>query len=252
MPRGAPLVHAGRPGGRSSELQSMLTVLQLNDSAFPSGRYTLSYGLEALVQAGYLTVPGDASTMTAVLTDTIRFGVAPSDGLALACAHRATAGEGGVDLQSLAEVDRRLTAVKLAREARRASTRTGRAVLATATATLGAPALTAYAERINAGGLPGNHAVVVGVLCAVWGVPRLHAVVGELYAFSSGWVSAAVRLGLINHHVAQGLLHRVRPVIAEAALKVIDEDVSQISSCTPLLDVMAMRHEQAEVRLFAS
>jgi urease accessory protein len=253
MPAGAaPVVHAGLTDGRTSELQSLVTVLQLNDSAFPSGRYTLSYGLEALVQTGHLIAPADASTMSAVLGDTIRNGVAPSDGVALACAHRAAAGGSEVDLEWLAEVDRRLTAVKLAREAREASMRTGRAVLATAAASLEAPALTGYAERINTGASAGNHAVVVGLLSALLGVPRLQAGVGELYAFSSGWVSAAIRLGLVNHRTAQGLLHRARPVIAEAALKVIDQDVGQIHSCTPLLDVMAMRHEQAEVRLFAS
>ncbi len=246
-----PLPHAGWTGGSTAELQSLLSVLQLSDSAFPSGRYTLSYGVEALVQSGHLAAPGDTSTMSALLSDTIRFGVAPSDGLALACAHRA-AGDGGVDLESLAEVDRRLTAVKVAREAREASTRTGRAVLATASAAIGAPALASYAERINAGGSPGNHAVVVGLLSAVLGVPCLEGVVGELYAFASGWVSAAVRLGLFDHRVAQRLLHRGRAVIAESALKVVDQDIGQISSCTPLLDVMAMCHEQADVRLFAS
>ena len=84
------------------------------------------------------------------------------------------------------------------------------------------------------------------------GVPCLDAVVGELYAFSSSWVAAGVRLGLVDHRGAQALLHRVRPVIAAAALEAIDRDVSQISSCTPFLDVMAMRHEEAELRLFAS
>ena len=253
MPSGAPsLARAGWTGGSNSQLQSLLSVLQLSDSAFPSGRYTLSYGLEALVQSGQLTVPGDGPAMTALLGDTIRFGVAPSDGLALACAHRAAAGEGGVDLESLAEVDRRLTAVKLAREAREASTRTGRAVLATATAAIAGPALARYAQCIKLGEAPGNHAVVIGLLSALLGIPRVEALLGELYAFSSGWVSAAIRLGLLNHRAAQRLLHLARPVSVDAALEVIDRDVSQISSCTPLLDVMAMQHEHAEVRLFAS
>jgi urease accessory protein len=250
--RTPPLAHVGWTGGSTSELQSLLSVLQLSDTAFPSGRYTLSYGLEALVQTGHLAAPADGSTMSALLTDTIRFGVAPSDGLALACAHRAAAGKGGVDLDALTRVDERLTAVKLPREAREASTRTGRAALATANAAIRARALASYAERIKAGAAPGNHAVVLGLLSAVLGVPRLEAVVGELYAFASGLVSAGVRLGLVNHRAAQGLLHRERQVIAEAALEVIDQDMGQISSCTPLLDAMAMRHEQAEVRLFAS
>jgi urease accessory protein len=227
-------------------LGSLLSLLQLSDSAFPSGRYTLSYGLESLVQSGHLTVPSDGSTLLALLDDSIRFGVALSDGAALACAHHAPGMDG------VAEVDLRLTAVKLPREAREASTRTGRALLATATAAIGGSVLDEYAERVKVGRTPGNHAVVVGLLSAQLGVPRLDAVVGELYAFSSSWVAAAVRLGLIDHRGAQAVLHGARPVMAAVALEVVDRGVTQILSCTPLLDVMAMRHEEAELRLFAS
>ena len=233
-------------------LGSLLSLLQLSDSAFPSGRYTLSYSLEALVQSGYVTVPSHSSTLLALLDDSIRSGVAPSDGAALACAHRAACADGGADLARVTQVDMRLTAVKLPREVREASARTGRAVLATASAAIGGNALHDYAERVGAGHSPGNHAVVVGVLSALLGVPRLEAVVGELYAFASSWGAAAVRLGVVDHRGAQALLHRSRGLIADAAMQAVDRNVSQISSCTPLLDVMAMRHEQAELRLFAT
>jgi urease accessory protein len=236
----------------ATSLGSLLSLLQLSDSAFPSGRYTLSYGLESLVQGGHLTVPSDRVTLLAVLGDSVRFGAAPSDGAALACAHRAAGADGAVDLELVSQVDARLTAVKLPREAREASTRTGRAVLATATATMGEAALHDYAERVKQRHSAGNYAVVIGVLSALMGVPCLEAVVGELYAFASSWGAAAIRLGLIDHRGAQAMLHQARPVIASAAREVIDRDVRQISSCTPLLDVMAMRHEQAELRLFAS
>jgi len=238
--------------GRVGRLASHLSVLQLSDSGFPSGRYTLSYGLEAFAQSGPLTAPSRPSTLLTLLGDCVRFGVAPSDGVALACAHRATDREGPADLELVARADERLTAVKLAREAREASVRTGRALLGTATAAFGGTALLDYAERINDGRSPGNHAVVLGLLSASLGVPRLDAVAGELYAFSAGWVAAAVRLALIDHRTAQGLLHRVRPVTAEAALAALDRDVTHISSCTPLPDVMSIRHEQAQLRLFAS
>jgi urease accessory protein len=226
---------------------SLLSLLQLSDSAFPSGRYTLSYGLEALVQSGHLTVPGEHSTLVRLLGDSIRFGAAPSDGLALACAHRAIG-----DLGLLTQADSRLTAVKLPRAVREASTRTGRAVLAAASAAFGGSALHDFAERVRGGGSPGNHAIVVGLLSASLRTPCLDAVVAELYAFSSSWVGAAVRLGLVDHRGAQALLHQARPVIAVAAQEVIERDVSEISSCTPFLDVMAMRHEHAELRVFAT
>jgi urease accessory protein len=227
---------------------SLVSLLQLSDSAFPSGRYTLSHGLEALVQSGHVTV----ASVPALLADSIRFGVAPSDGVALACAHRAADPAGQVDVGLATRVDKRLTAVKLAREARETSTRTGRAVLATASAAIGGVGLEGYADQVKAGRAPGNHAVVVGLLSARLGVPRLDALIGELYAFSSGWVAAAVRLGLIDHRGAQALLHCERPVIAAAAAEVVDRDLGRICSSTPLLDVMAMRHEQAELRLFAN
>jgi len=233
-----------------SPLTSLLSLLQLSDSAFPSGRYTLSYGLESLAQSGH--VPGNGPVLSALLEDSIRFGAAPSDGLALACAHRAVGSDGGVDLVLVAHVDERLTAVKLPREAREASTRTGRAVLATTNAAMATTVLDDYAQLVRRGRSPGNHAVVVGLLSAQLGVPRLEAVAGELYAFSSGWVGAGVRLGLVDHLTAQRLLHRTRSTIADAAIDVVDRRVAEISSCTPLLDVMAMRHEQAELRLFAS
>jgi urease accessory protein len=228
-------------------LASFLSALQLSDSAFPIGRYTLSYGLEAFAQSGELGMPIPRSTLIALLSDSIRFGTAPSDGVALACAHRAPD-----DADLVTQADERLTAVKIAREARESSRRTGRALLDTATAVFDAPPVVRLAERVRGGRSPGNHAVVFGVLSAALGVSRAEAVAAELFAFSAAWASAAVRLGLIDHRAAQAVLNCVRPVTAAAALEAADGQVAQIRSCTPLLDVMSMRHEQAGLRLFAS
>jgi urease accessory protein len=235
-----------------ARLASHLSLLQFTDSAFPSGRYTLSHGLEAFAQSGQPHSPGWRSTVEELLSDSLRFAIAPSDGVALACAHRAVSPDDHVDLDGVTSADKRLTAVKLAREAREASTRTGRALLGTAIAALGATAMLDYAELVDKGRSPGNHAVVLGVLSAWFGVPRLEAVAGEMYAFSASWVAAAVRLALIDHRTAQSVVWRVRPVIAEAAITALNRDVAQISSCAPLIDVMSMQHEHAELRLFAS
>lgn len=232
-------------------LAGLLSLLQLSDSAFPSGRYTLSHGLEAFMQDGLLEPPCRPATLAALLGDVIRFGVAPSDGVALACAHRGVAQDGTVDCDQVVRADKRLNAVKLALEVREASTRTGRALLAAVTAFVGLP-LSNYARLVETAQAPGNHAVVLGLVGGVLGVPRLEAVAGELYAFSAGWAAAAVRLGLTDHRTAQSLLHRARPVLSAAAERAVAGDVTDISSCTPLVDVMSMRHERAEVRLFAS
>jgi urease accessory protein len=234
------------------QLAGFLSVLQLSDSAFPSGRYTLSHGLETMAQTGRLATPSAPEALSALLRDHVRLGVAPSDGIALACAHRATGTGNAADPEAITSADERLTAVKLSREARDTSARTGRALLRVATPVFADEVLRDYAERVAKGRSPGNHAVVLGVLSACRGVPRLESVAGELFAFAASWVAAAVRLSVTDHNTAQAVLHDVRQAMADAALDAVDKDITDITSCTPLLDVMAMRHEETELRLFAS
>ncbi len=233
-------------------LPGFLSVLQLSDSAFPSGRYTLSYGLETLAQSGRLAMPSDPAMLTALLRDQVRLSVGPSEGVGLACAHRASTSLESVDLNLVVRADERLTAVKLSREARETSTRTGRALLRVATAAFDTGPLALFAREVANKRSPGNHAVVLGVLSASLGVPRLEAVAGELFAFAASWIAAAVRLAVTDHGTAQAVLHDVRPHLAAAAACAAEKGIPDILSCTPLLDVMAMRHEETELRLFAS
>jgi urease accessory protein len=230
---------------------SLLPLLQLTDSAFPSGRYTLSHGLESFAGSSELRSPVEPSLLR-LLGDALRFCVAPSDGIALSCAHRAVGPDHRLELYSVVRADERLSAVKLAREPREASMRTGRALLRTALDALDSPALVEYAELVEAGAAPCNHAVVLGVVCAGFDVPRLDAVAGELYSFSASWVSAAVRLGLVDHGAAQRILRGAHPTIAAAADASVEANIDEIASSAPLFDAMAMRHEEAPIRVFAT
>lgn len=229
----------------AEDLETFLGSLQLADSFFPSGLYTLSYAIETFAQAGLLRPAG----LKALLSDYLRHSVGPADGSALACAHRA-AEAGTLDLA--AEADLRLTAVKLPREARESSERTGRQLLKTAAGLFGGEMLGAYAERVRSEALPANHAVVLGLALATLGVGRERALAGELYAFASGAVGSVVRLAVIDHLFAQAVLHGLKPVIAEMVQACRESRVSDIASSAPLIDIMAMRHERAELRLFMS
>lgn len=227
------------------KLRSFLASLQLADSFFPSGFYALSHGIESFAQAGLV----DPSSLEALLADYLHHGIGPSDGVALACSHRAVDTE---DLALVAAADLRLTAVKLSREARESSQRTGRQLLATARAVFGGDLLSAYAGRVRAGAAPGNHAVALGLAMAELRIPLVQAIAGELYAFASSAVAAAVRLAAIDHRTAQVVLHRLAPAIVETAGRSQNGTVADIGGCTPLIDIMAMRHEAAELRLFVS
>ena len=223
-------------------LLPFLGSLQLTDSAFPSGLYTLSHGLEGYAQAGQ--AGGDLHLLVA---DLLRHGVGPADGVALVNAHQA-AEEGDPALS--AEADQRLSATKLGRAAREASTRTGKQLFGLANTLFDHPVLACHAERVRRGELPGNHAVALGLAKAALGVSREHALAGEFYAFCAGCAGAAIRLSLIDHREAQRMLHALKPVILEAVQGNVGKGVGEIASNLPLADVMAMRHERADARLF--
>lgn len=227
------------------QMLAFLSSLQLADSFFPGGLYTLSHGLETFVQDGFV----DKETLEPLLADYLRYSLGPGDGVALACAHRAYEEK---DLELAERADRRLTAVKLPREAREASARVGHQVLLISNQIFQAPLLQHYNERIKRGEVPGNHAVVLGLIMAALTISRERAIAGELYTFTSNAIASAVRMVLIDHRIAQSILHRLKPVIGEVADDCQNRGVQDIGGCAPLIDIMAMRHERVEMRLFMS
>ncbi|MFD4531395.1 urease accessory protein UreF [Kitasatospora sp. NPDC058397] len=234
----------GSPG-LGGGLDALLVSLQLTDSAFPSGFYTLSHGLEGYAQAKAVT----ADTMPDLLTDLLRHSVGPGDATALALAHGAArAGDWGL----LVEVDQRLHATKLNRELRLASTRTGRQLLDIARESIGGEPLDRYAELVAAKQAPGSQPVAAGVAYASAAVPVDQAVASDLFAFCTSFVGAALRLRLTDHRKAQVVLRAAAPVIEETVRAALARELDDLGGCVPVADAMSGRHERAEARLFAS
>ncbi|CAM5318516.1 urease accessory protein [Streptomyces viridifaciens] len=226
-------------------LDALLVSLQLTDSAFPSGFYTLSHGLEGYAQAKAVT----PDTVPELLADLLRHSVGPSDATALALAHRA-ASEG--DWELLVEIDQRLHATKLNRELRLAATRTGRQLLDIARESVGGEPLERYAELVADKRAPGCQAVAAGVAYASAAVPVEQAVASDLFAFCTSFVGAALRLRLTDHRRAQVVLRAAAPVIREVVAAALVRESADLGGCVPIADAMSGRHERAEARLFAS
>ncbi|GGO80534.1 urease accessory protein UreF [Nonomuraea cavernae] len=229
-------------------LEPLFAQFQLTDSGFPSGLYTLSHGLEGYVQEGLIGSGELDVPLTDLLTDLLENAVGPADATALVLAHRAV--QSG-DWDRVVEVDQRLHAVKLAREPRAASTRTGRQVLATAVSALGSAAAARLADLVAREVTPGNHAVVIGVVHAGGGVPVTNAVAGDLHAFAASFTAAAVRLGRTDFRRAQAILREVRPVLVRVARAALDAtDPRDVHGCVPVADTVSAAHERAPARLF--
>lgn len=228
-----------------NDVSALLVSLQLADSAFPSGFYTLSHGLEGFAQARQV----HASTVPVLLADLLRHSVGPADATALALAYRA-AGHG--DWERVGRVDHRLHAAKLNREIRLAATRTGRQLLDVTRACFGGDMIDRYARLVADKRVPGTQAVVAGIVYASAGVPLRQAVVSDVFAFAVSFVGAALRLRLTDHVVAQKILRDAAPIIAEVSTAALDRELADLGGCVPVADIMSGHHERAEARMFAS
>jgi urease accessory protein len=222
-----------------------LVAWQLADSAFPSGSYTLSHGLEGYAQDGAIT----AAEVPALLDDLLLHAIGPADGTALALAHR---GASAGDWELVRSADERLHASKLTREPRQASLRIGRQLLDLCGEVFPSPPLARLTELVAAGAMPGTQAVVVGVVYAGAGVDRDRAVAADLFAFCTSFAGAALRLRLADHRSAQTLIRGAAPAITQATDAALRRRLDDIGGCAPLADAMSARHELAEAKLFAS
>lgn len=228
-----------------SDVRHLLTSLQFADSAFPSGFYTMSHGLEGYSQARLVSGNGVQQLLAGLLLHS----VGPSDATALAAAHRAAAAG---DIELVQEIDHRLFASKLNAEMRTASVRSGHQLTDLGAELLNQALLTEYGGRVRRRSTPGCQPVAAAVVYAANGVPVRDAVASDLFAFSASFAGAALRLRLTDHRQAQAVLLESAGVIEQATEAALERDLADLGGCAPLADVMSAQHERAEARLFAS
>ncbi|MFJ7416125.1 urease accessory protein UreF [Streptomyces sp. NPDC098077] len=232
-------------GAGLTGLGPLLVSLQLTDSAFPSGFYTLSHSLEGFAQAGAV----DPASLPLLLEDLLLHGVGPADATALALAHRATASG---DRAAVVRIDEHLLATKLGREMRQAATRTGRQLLDLGLEVFGRAEIGDYLDRVARREAPGTQAVAAGVIYAATGVPVRQAVAADLFAFCVSFAGAALRLRLTDHRTTQTLIRGAAPLIEETVEAALRRELDDVGSTVFASDIMSGRHERAEARLFAS
>jgi urease accessory protein len=216
----------------------MLAALQLGDSAFPSGAFTQSYGLETLVADGAVA---SAANVEAVLAVHLNQRLARSDLPALLAAHRAAASG---DVELVLAVDAALSAVKMTREERHASARVG-------------ARLVTEAERLEPHPIfavcrPGNAAVAFALAGYVTGLSAHESALTYAYGFGSALVSASMRLLRIGHGDTQAILRRSHPLIERAVADAEPVPWDTLCPFAPALDLASARHERLPARLFAS
>jgi len=205
-------------------------LLQLADSAFPTGGFAHSSGLEAAAAAGL--VRGEEGTR--------RF----LEGSVAQCGRGALPFVGAAHGGRAVEADRRCEAFLVAHVSRRASLAQGRALLDTAQRVF--PATRAVA-------LPhGHQAPAFGAVGAALGLSAEHTQSAFLHVATRGVASAAVRLGLVGPYAAQRLLAELAPALAATVTRCGALSLDDARHATPLVELAQNAHDRLYSRLFLS
>ena len=223
---------------------SDLSLMQISDSFFPTGLYTMSNGLETLFSEKRIT--GMDELYELIQTNIVQQ-IGPCDCVALSNAYHYTSTN---DLEKIIMCDRSLFAMKLVKELRESTCRSGTQMIKCVNSFVTNDTLSKYYDMIKNSQAPGTHAVGIGVVSNILGIEKQKAVLHFLYGFSVSMVGAALRLGIIEHIQSQKILHLLKPAIAETCDKYISKSLSDMWQFAPECDVIQITHEQQFSKMF--
>jgi len=230
-----------------SPIARKLALMQLADSFFPTGSFTLSHGLESLAQMGKVKSKGELQTFLELL---LLYKIGTTDVVALIHSHRSLNHQ--EDIAVLRQIDRQLyvqTAIAKYRETQRQS---GRALLMVARATWQDERLEMLQQEVAQGRMYCLHPVIFGAVSAIAGLQTENAVLAFLHGLVTSILSAAIRLSVLGHLQAQQVLLHLAPIMEQVLVTASGMNLEQMCSGTPSIDMAQMHHERLEQRLFAN
>lgn len=213
---------------------------QLADSAFPTGGFAHSGGLESAWQHGEIRTRAD-------LLQFSRAALAQCSRASLPFA--ATAFDRSA---AFPKIDRQYDAFTSNHVANRASRLQGRAFLNSARSAFDNLELESLHQEVQSEALPGHFAPVCGAIYRSLDLPRAAALRLFLFTQLRGWTSSAVRLGIIGPLEAQKTQASLSECSEELLSSAADLSLESAVQTAPILEILHASHDRLYSRLFQS
>jgi urease accessory protein len=230
--------HPQRADGPSPGICLDWLVWQIADSAFPTGGFAHSSGLEAAWQQGEIQSCDE-------LAEFIQAHLAQTGKAALPFLNEAFHSS-----QPFARLDQLADVFLSNHVANRCSRAQGQAFLFAATHSFALPVLTDFRAKILKEKQPGHFAPVFGFVIRSLGINHTLGVRLFLFMALRGLLASAVRLGIAGPMAVQSLQLRLARDAEKVGLRCASLDVSQVAQTSPVLDLLHGAHDRLYSRLF--
>jgi urease accessory protein len=221
-----------------------LSMMQLSDSFFPTGMYSMSNGLEAIFYSGKKI---KAEELRELVKTLIEYQIGPADCTALGNAYENAANS---NLSRLLEVDRAIFSMKLVQEIRDASIRSGTQLVRCIRSFCEDKMLGQYENAIRGGKASGAYPVALAVAANALLIPKKRAALMMLYSFSVSMVGAALRLGMLQHFEGQKVIDELKPTIITVTKTNINRPLEGIWQFAPSIEIIQISHERMNSKMF--
>jgi urease accessory protein len=221
-----------------------LSMMQLSDSFFPTGMYSMSNGLEAIFYSGKKI---KAEELRELVKTYLEYQIGPADCTALGNAYEHAARS---DLLKLLEVDRVIFSMKLVQEIRDASIRSGTQLVRCIRSFSDNKILGQYDDAIRGGQAFGPYPVALAVAANAFLIPKEKAALVMLYSFSVSIVGAALRLGMLQHFDGQKVIDELKPTIVNVTKANINRPIEGMWQFAPSIDIIQISHERMNSKMF--
>ncbi len=222
-----------------------VSMLQLGDSFFPTGMYTTSSGLETLFYDGRIKTKQE---IIEFITVCLQYQIGPADCAALSNAYDFAKKE---NITKIIEIDHILFSMKLIKEIREASTRSGRQLLNCLLSFVPDNNLiSSYYNSIKNKTANGIYPVALALASNSLNITKERACLILLYGFTVSITGAALRLGMLQHIEGQQVIHELKPIITNVINNNIKRHFSNLWQFSPGIDLVQMKHENMDSKMF--
>ena len=221
-----------------------LSMMQLSDSFFPTGMYSMSNGLEAIFYSGKKI---KAEELRELVKTYLEYQIGPADCTALGNAYEHAARS---NLAKLLEVDKAIFSMKLVQEIRDASIRSGTQLVRCIRSFSDNKILGQYEDAIRGGQAFGPYPVALAVAANAFLIPKEKTALVMLYSFSVSMVGAALRLGMLQHFDGQKVIDELKPTIVKVIQANINRPIEGIWQFAPSIDIIQISHERMNSKMF--